>query len=148
MRVCLPGQESLNYTVRQERQTMKNPKEIVWVDAVTKDAKHTATFYEKVLGLKADQVDEGEDTYSYSLQAGDKDVLGICTADKFKRWVTGWVLYFDVEDYDLSIAEIACNGGEIFHEFETTKPGEARSCLLKDPSGNSIMITESINPKA
>ncbi len=121
---------------------MNSNCKILWVDAVTANPEETSSFYNKVLGLYPCEVLEGDNQISYSMQSGGDDIMGVLTDQKFKDWIKGWVLYFNVQDYDHAIDQATANGGEIFKEFTPSNLKHPRSCLLKDPAGNPIMISE------
>jgi len=47
------------------------------------------------------------------IQDGGQEVLGICDSAVFPNWVSGWLPYIDVEDYERSVSQIEAAGGRI-----------------------------------
>lgn len=117
---------------------------IYWVDMIVKDPDHVSRFYEEVVGLVRQPVDEGGGHTSYSLEndAGD-GVLGVCDESLFPDWIQGWVPYIDIENFDERVAKVVEAGGVIVKEMtmDYHRKGQ-RFCLVKDPSGAPMMLCE------
>jgi len=118
-----------------------NPKllRISWVDRITDDPKKTTDFYSDLLGFDQLSVDEPNDCTSYCLtNEKGEEVFGVVDDTNFEQWASGWVLYFEVDDFEEQCSKIERLGGQILRK---TKEG----CLLRDPSGAPIHISPAGN---
>lgn len=116
-----------------------NPKflRIQWADQVTSDPKKTSDFYSKLLGFGQMPVDEPNDVVSYCLTNDDgEEVFGVVDKVNFRDWASGWVLYFEVEDFEAQCTEVEALGGTVIHKGKS-------HCLINDPSGAPIVISPS-----
>ncbi|MEM9079894.1 MAG: VOC family protein [Verrucomicrobiota bacterium] len=123
---------------------MKPPSKVGWLDMIVDDPETTTQFYENVFGLQRKGIEEPNGKTSFALldDAG-KQVLGICDASAFENWVSKWLPYLDVSDYDQSVAQIESSGGTIHSEHQWSFHFEGqRFCLAIDPSGAPIMLCE------
>ena len=79
-------------------------------------------------------MEEPNDCVSYCL-TNDKgeEVFGIVDEINFKGWAPGWVLYFEVGDYEAQCKKAEELGGTIIHKG-------ANQCLIRDPSGAPIVL--------
>jgi predicted enzyme related to lactoylglutathione lyase len=122
------------------------PRRINWLDMIVARPDETSLFYERVFGFVREALQEDEDHTSFFVKDGDENVLGICDAGVFPNWVSGWLPYIDVDDYDHSVSQIESAGGSIHSQMKMSFNWEGqRFCLAIDPSGAPVMICES-NP--
>lgn len=107
---------------------------IHWADQITADPKKTTDFYSDLLGFGQEPVEEPNERVSYCLTDEEgQEVLGIVDEINFKGWAPGWVLYFEVEDFEASCQRVEELGGTIVYRGK-------KQCLLRDPSGAPIVI--------
>lgn len=116
---------------------MKNPK-LIWIDQITGQPNKTADFYTALLGYKQVPCDEGDGYTSYSLADDLDERFGIVEEAVFPDWPYGWVLYFEVDDFDSHLDMITSMGGEILRRSK-------RQCVLKDPSGAPVVIRSRVD---
>ncbi len=106
-----------------------------WVDQITGEPKKTADFYSALLGFGQESVDEGNGDTSYCLTDDEgNEVFGVVEEANFKNWAPGWVIYFEVDDFDAQCEKVEALGGQIISKSE-------RHCLISDPSGAPIVIS-------
>ena len=107
---------------------------IHWADQITTDPKKTTDFYSDLLGFGKLPVEEPNDRVSYCL-TDDKgeEVFGIVDEINFKGWTPGWVLYFEVDDFEAQCQKAEELGGEVIYKA-------ANQCLIRDPSGSPIVL--------
>lgn len=113
-----------------------NPKllRLHWVDQITTDPKKTTDFYSDLLGFGQLPVDEPNDCTSYCLTDSEgEEVFGIVDETNFKNWASGWVMYFEVDDYEEQCGKVEQLGGEVICKSKN-------QCLLRDPSGAPVVI--------
>jgi len=114
----------------------KSPKflRLHWADQITANPKKTADFYSDLLGFTQRPCDEGEGYTSYSMtdDAG-KDIFGVVEEAVFPNWARGWVMYFEVEDFEAQCQRIESLGGEIILRGK-------QQCLFKDPAGSPCVL--------
>lgn len=107
---------------------------IHWADQITADPKKTTEFYSNLLGFGQMPVEEPNDCVSYCLTNEEgEEVFGIVDEINFKGWAPGWVLYFEVEDFEAQCKKAEELGGTIVHKGKN-------QCLIKDPSGSPIVL--------
>lgn len=106
---------------------------LIWVDQITGDPKKTADFYSAVFGYGQTTCDEGNGYTSYSLVDDEDERFGIVEEAVFPDWPYGWVLYFEVHDFEASVEKIAIQGGEILHQSKN-------QCVFIDPSGGPVVL--------
>lgn len=136
--------DSLNENSFRKIKNMKpTPRRINWIDMIVAKPDETSRFYERVFGFVREAVQEDQDHTSYSLKDGEENVLGICDAGVFPHWVSGWLPYIDVENFDHSVSQIQLSGGTIHSQMtmDFNWKGQ-RFCLAIDPSGAPVMICE------
>ena len=61
-------------------------------------------------------------------------MLGVVDEINFKGWTPGWVLYFEVEDFEVQCKRAEELGGAIVSKTKN-------QCLIKDPSGSPIVLS-------
>ena len=111
----------------------QNKAKLIWVDQITGQPKTTADFYTAVLGHDQVPCDEGNGYTSYAMADDEDERFGVVEEAVFPDWPYGWVLYFEVDDFDACVEKIKRMGGEILRQFE-------RECVFKDPSGGPVVI--------
>jgi predicted enzyme related to lactoylglutathione lyase len=125
------------------QQDMNKIGRIHWMDMIVAKPDETSLFYEQVFGFVREALQEDADHTSYFVKDGDENVLGICDAGVFPNWVSGWVPYIDVADFDRSVSRIEASGGRIHSEMKMNYHWEGqRFCLAIDPSGAPVMLCE------
>jgi len=123
---------------------MSKIRRINWIDMIVAKPEETSLFYERVFGFVREGLQEDEDHTSYFLKDGNENVLGICDAGVFPNWVSGWLPYIDVEDFDHGVSQIVASGGTIHSQMKMDFNWEGqRFCLAIDPSGAPVMLCES-----
>ncbi|MGJ8653751.1 MAG: VOC family protein [Opitutaceae bacterium] len=113
-----------------------NPKflRIQWADQITSEPKKTTDFYSKLLGFGQTPVEEPNDCVSYCLtNEKGEEVFGIVDEINFQGWAPGWVLYFEVDDFEAQCEKAEKLGGTIIHKGKN-------QCLIRDPSGAPIVL--------
>ena len=107
---------------------------IQWVDQITADPQKTAGFYADLLGFGQVPVPEPNDRVSYCL-TDERGVerIGIVDEINFPNWASGWVLYFEVEDFEGQCGRVVALGGEIVLLG-------VNQCLVRDPSGAPVVL--------
>lgn len=113
---------------------------ICWTDLTTEDAPQIRDFYSSVIGLKPQGVDmtseTGEKYQDYVMQSKDDEnaQVGVChRRGPNSQLPNQWLVYFNVENIDDSIAACESQGGKV---IDPAKPmGELRMCVIQDPSG-------------
>ena len=113
-----------------------NPKflRIHWADQITSEPKKTTDFYSELLGFGQTPVKEPNDCVSYCLtNEKGEEVFGIVDEVNFKGWAPGWVLYFEVEDFEAHCEKAEKLGGVIIYKGKS-------QCLIRDPSGAPIVL--------
>lgn len=127
-----------------KKNIMNKIRRINWIDMIVDKPDKTSLFYERVFGFEREALQEDENHTSYFVKDGKENVLGICDAGVFPNWVSGWLPYIDVEDFDHSVSQIELSGGSIRHQMKMDfNWKDQRFCLAIDPSGAPVMICES-----
>ena len=119
---------------------MKNPKllRIQWTDQITSTPKKTADFYSNLLGFGQEEVEEPNDGVSYCLTNEEgEEVFGIVDEINFQEWAPGWVLYFEVDDFEAQCLKAEKLGGTILYKRKS-------QCLVRDPSGAPIVLSQNV----
>ena len=106
---------------------------LIWVDHITGHPKKTADFYTAVLGHDQVPCDEGDGYTSYAMADDEDERYGVVEEAIFPNWPYGWVLYFEVDDFDARVEKIKSMGGVILKL-------SPRQCVFKDPSGAPVVI--------
>ncbi len=108
---------------------------ITWCDLTVPNAEEVKTFYEKVIGWKADPVSMGDyDDYSMIAPESNKIAAGICNAKGINaKLPPQWLIYITVENVDTSAQTCLELGGRVLVEpknnFELWKIlCDTRSC--------------------
>lgn len=117
-----------------------NPKpeigSITWCDLTVPNAEEVKTFYEKVIGWKADPVSMGDyDDYSMIAPESNKIAAGICNAKGINaKLPPQWLIYITVDNVDKSIKTCLELGGKVLIEAKTIS-NYGRFCVIQDPAG-------------
>lgn len=117
-----------------------NPKpeigSITWCDLTVPNAEEVKTFYEKVIGWKADPVSMGDyDDYSMIAPESNKIAAGICNAKGINaKLPPQWLIYITVENVDTSAQTCLELGGRVLVEPKTIS-NYGRFCVIQDPAG-------------
>ena len=118
-----------------------SPGSFVWYELMTSDLKAAETFYQKVVGWKAQ--DSGMTDRSYTIvSAGATPVGGMMTIpDDAKKMGAGpaWVGYINVGDVDAAAAKVKAAAGAIYRAPEDI-PGVGRFAVVADPQGAAFML--------
>lgn len=116
-----------------------------WIDMCVDDPSMISDFYHKVIGWIPEPFKEspGSATHFFMRDGHGRDQVGICDMKEFAPWVTGWVPYINVDDYDGIISRSLESGGQVISEsvFGCTIPDQ-RVALIRDPSGAAVMVCE------
>lgn len=121
---------------------MKKINRVYWVEMVTLNTKEVANFYSEVVGLHLDEVPDDEDNISYEIRdANGEDVMGICSLATFPDVPSGWLPHIEVVDLEDSASKIESNGGKLISK-------SSQYCLLEDPSGNRMMLSQTNKEQA
>lgn len=109
---------------------------ITWCDLTVPNAEEVKTFYEKVIGWKADPVSMGDyDDYSMIAPESNKIAAGICNAKGINaKLPPQWLIYITVENVDTSAQTCLELGGRVLVEPKTIS-NYGRFCVIQDPAG-------------
>ncbi|BDQ03017.1 VOC family protein [Ignavibacterium sp.] len=109
---------------------------ITWCDLTVPNAEEVKTFYEKVIGWKADPVSMGDyDDYSMIAPESNKIAAGICNAKGINaKLPPQWLIYITVENVDTSAQTCLELGGRVLVEPKTIL-NYGRFCVIQDPAG-------------
>lgn len=109
---------------------------ITWCDLTVPNAEEVKTFYEKVIGWKADPVSMGDyDDYSMIVPESNKIAAGICNAKGINaKLPPQWLIYITVENVDTSAQICLELGGRVLVEPKTIS-NYGRFCVIQDPAG-------------
>lgn len=119
-----------------------------WMDLTVQDAPRIASFYEKVIGWKTQEVAMG--TYSDFCmvpQSAEDPIAGVCHARGVNVGLPpGWLIYFIVANLDDSLQEVQSQGGHILRNI-TVMGQMGRYAVIADPSGASCALFEHAAPR-
>jgi uncharacterized protein len=120
---------------------------IGWADITVPDAGGLMEFYRDVAGVKVEGFDMGGyQDYTLHTPGVGRRVAGICHARGGNADLPPvWLLYFNVEDLDRSIAELKNRGGELIGPVRVVD-GQGRYQIFKDPIGAPAALFQSENP--
>jgi predicted enzyme related to lactoylglutathione lyase len=117
---------------------------IGWVELMTREPETAARFYGEVLGWTPKAVEMLGSAYTI-FWLGDQSVGGMMpmTGDQWPVEVPAhWMVYFEVDDCDASVAKAEELGG-LLSVPATTIPGVGRFAVLGDPTGAYFSIIAS-----
>ncbi len=128
---------------------MADHGDVWWTELNTHHPEKAATFYSKLLGLKAHTsamadmtraAKPGEPSYTMFMKDG-KPHLGVFTmdGDMFKGVPDHWFTYFAVKDVETSVKDVIAAGGSVVRPpFDV--PGTGRIAIVKDVNGGVFGI--------
>jgi predicted enzyme related to lactoylglutathione lyase len=108
---------------------------VCWRDLTVRNAEAVRGFYETVVGWESQPVDmDGYHDFNMIAPGSGEAVAGICHARGSNAELPAqWLLYFTVEDVDLSARRCTELGGEV---LVAPRPmGGGRFCVIRDPAG-------------
>lgn len=109
---------------------------IGWVDITVADAEVLRDFYAGVVGWRTEAVDMGEySDFNMIDPASGEANAGVCHARGGNADLPpSWIVYFEVEDLQASIAACEAGGGELINGPRSA--GSAGSyAVIRDPAG-------------
>ena len=121
------------------------PGAVTWTELMTTDAPAAQAFFERVLGVEAQQIDMGGQPYTI-LRAGEapNEASGLMAkTEEMGNMPNVWAVYFEVEDTDATAAKARELGATILEEPTDIPPG--RFSIIQDPQGAVFGIIKS-NP--
>lgn len=118
----------------------KDVGRIGWIDMTVDNAPEMRDFYSSVVGLVPEPVSMGDyDDYNMTLPDSGEPAAGVCHARGGNADLPGgWLVYFTVEDVDVSAAACVEHGGEILVEPRGLAGG--RFCVIRDPNGATAAL--------
>jgi predicted enzyme related to lactoylglutathione lyase len=108
--------------------------QIAFVGIPVTDMQRARSFYEDVLGLKADPEMTGEMWTEYPIGSGTLAVA--CLGERWKPSNEGTSAALEVEDLEKAIARLQ----EREISFERVDSPVCRMALIQDPDGNKLII--------
>lgn len=122
--------------------TTKKAGKLVWQELTVEHAEQVKDFYSQVIGWDSDAVSMG-DYNDFSMKTADgQTCAGICHARGVnQRLPAQWVLYFQVEDLDVSLEAVEAGGGKALTGIQSYG-GNARYCVIQDPAGAVCALYE------
>jgi len=119
---------------------------IAWVDLTVPNAEETKSFYENVIGWKAEPVSMGDynDFNMTSPETGDP-VTGVCHAKGINEDLPpSWLVYITVADLADSVSKVEASGGKLIKPV--TSMGDYGSfAVIEDPAGAVCALYEQKN---
>ena len=120
----------------------KKTGKIVWHDLMVNDAIQISDFYQQVTGWEKEGLSMGEYEDFLIKSPGDAEmVAGICHARGVNKDIPAqWLMYIVVENLDESLENCKKLGGKVVGNKR--KMGEGYYCLIQDPAGAYVMLSE------
>ncbi len=120
----------------------KKTGKIVWHDLTVNDAIQISDFYQQVTGWEKEGLSMGEYEDFLIKSPGDAEIVaGICHARGVNKDIPAqWLMYIVVENLDESLENCKKLGGKVVGNKR--KMGEGYYCLIQDPSGAYVMLSE------
>ena len=117
-----------------------------WIDLTVENASERRDFYAAVIGITtadAPMKDGDEEYADYVLNdAGGNAVAGVChKRGGNSRFPSAWMVYFNVDDLDASMAAVTNGGGAIIVPAKSMG-GYGRYCVIEDPGGATCALFE------
>jgi hypothetical protein len=119
--------------------TADAPGRVVWTELLADDDAGAASFYESVVGYKAETIERRGGLYTL-LRAGGVDRAGILRNPT--DWEPQWLTYFGVEDPAAAAERAAALGGQVLLE-PTPEVREGTMALVTDPTGAVLALQKS-----
>ncbi len=127
-------------------QIVNEPNSYSWNELNTRDPDGARSFYTKVFGWDANEVDMGEGgtytTWRHPERSEDEDSVGGMLDIRGRapdEVPAHWLVYFTVDDRDATLAKAKSSGAE---EVLTMDLPMGRLAILRDPHGASFGIFE------
>ena len=113
---------------------------ITWHDIAVADADALSDFYCSVAGWEKEGLSMG-DYNDYVMKDASGNIMGgICHAKGMNKELPPfWLMYIPVENIDRSMELCKQMGGKV---GEKRKMGEGFYCLIQDPAGAYVMLSE------
>jgi predicted enzyme related to lactoylglutathione lyase len=120
----------------------KKTGKIMWHDLTVDDAVQISDFYQQVTGWEKEGLSMGEYEDFIIKSPGDAEVVaGICHARGVNKDIPAqWLMYISVENLDESLETCKKLGGKVLGKKR--KMGEGYYCLIQDPAGAYVMLSE------
>ena len=117
---------------------------MAWLDLSVENAETVKSFYQQVIGWKADKISMGDyDDYAMLEPSGNEAVAGVCHAKGVNKDLPpAWLPYFLVDDIMVSIKAVEKSGGSLVSALKTM--GNDKYALIKDPAGAVCAIYQKI----
>ena len=121
---------------------MKKTGRILWHDLTVEDAEGISSFYHEIAGWEKEGLSMGEYEDFIMKSPGDEEVIaGICNARCVNKGLPAqWLMYIVVQNLDKSLEACKKMGGKVLGEKR--KMGEGFYCLIQDPAGAYVMLSE------
>lgn len=119
------------------------PGTVGWIDLTVEDAGGVRDFYKQVVGWDHSAVAmDGYDDYAMHPIGDEAPVSGICHARGANAEIPpAWIVYFNVEDLDVSLQACSSAGGKILSGPRTM--GKDTYCIIEDPAGAPCALYQS-----
>ncbi|MDA9612112.1 VOC family protein [OM182 bacterium] len=113
---------------------------VEWLDLTVGDASRMKSFYQKVVGWKASEVDMGSyNDFNMNSADGTQTVAGICHARGLSNNLPAkWLAYVRVEDVTKSAESCINHGGKVLDG--PRRMGGSNFCVIEDPEGAVIAL--------
>lgn len=110
------------------------PGAMTWNELNAKDTEKAARFYERVLGVSAETMEEP--TAYTILKVGERPVAGILkmTPD-MGEFPPSWDVYFASDDVDATVEAVRTAGGKVIKGPFDIAGGTGRMAVCRDPQG-------------
>jgi uncharacterized protein len=114
-----------------------------WIDLTISDAENIRDFYSKVAGWEFTPISMGEyDDYVMNPKGDPDAAAGICHARGVNEGLPAhWLIYINVINVDVSLAECKKAGGSIVREIRNMG-SYGRYAVIKDPAGAYCALFE------
>jgi len=121
---------------------VKKSGRILWHDLTVEDAEGISSFYQELTGWEKEGLSMGEYEDFIMKSPEDNEVIaGICHAKGANIDLPAqWLMYIVVESLDKSLEICKKMGGKVLGEKR--KMGEGFYCLIQDPAGAYVMLSE------
>jgi predicted enzyme related to lactoylglutathione lyase len=120
----------------------KKTGKIMWHDLTVENAVQISDFYQQVTGWEKEGLSMGEYEDFLIKSPGDAEIVaGICHARGVNKDIPAqWLMYITVENLDESLERCKKLGGKVLGNKR--KMGEGYYCLIQDPAGAYVMLSE------
>lgn len=117
---------------------------MAWLDLSVDNAEQVKSFYQDVIGWKAEHISMGEYDDYVMLEANENEpVAGVCHAQGVNKDLpAAWLPYFLVADIMASINAVQSSGGSLVSPVKTM--GKDKYAVIKDPAGAVCAIYQKI----